>query len=236
MYYARIGNFNFKCEIKEIIPAIFPINSFHEIPMELPKGNLRKNIRGAYFRMGTEITQEEKVDEKKILKLPIYINSHQCLEEEISISEHKLIPEENSTPIIGIVERIEGCTGDDCASQRVTALVTWNDQKNVILELDWCEGNCEYSINPEWFLRSSEYMTLKNAIDIFTKKIGKICTFETCQTSIYVVPLALGTNLQGTKVDYENEVWQKEWGYTNPQEAVLDLENICNSIKNKKRA
>ncbi|MFX1511795.1 MAG: hypothetical protein ACFFCQ_04350, partial [Promethearchaeota archaeon] len=71
LFYGRIGDFNFKSEVKGINLAMFPINSFQEIPMELPKGNIRKNIRGAYFRMGTEITQEKLIDEKRILKLPI---------------------------------------------------------------------------------------------------------------------------------------------------------------------
>ncbi len=230
MLYARIGDYNFKSEVKGIIPAIFPINSFREIPMELPKGNIRKNIRGAYFRMGTEITQEKQVDEKRILKLPIYVNSNSCSEEEMPFSKTNLIPEDTPIPIFGIVERIEGCTGDNCASQRVTALVAWNDQKTVILELDWCEGNCEYSINPEWFLRASEEMVLKDGIDVFTSKIGKICSLENCQTSLYVAPLTLGVNFQGSKTDYENEVWQKEWRYIKPQEASSDLQNTLKSL------
>ncbi|MFX1511796.1 MAG: hypothetical protein ACFFCQ_04355, partial [Promethearchaeota archaeon] len=159
------------------------------------------------------------------------VNSNFCSEEEISSSESKFIPEDTPVPIFGIIERIEGCSGDNCASQRVTAFVGWNDQKIVILELDWCEGNCEYSINPEWFLRTSEKMALKDGIDVFTSKIGKTCLFENCQTSLYVAPLVLGRNFQGLKSNYENEVWQKEWRYINPQDALLDLQVTLNCIK-----
>ncbi|MFX0091195.1 MAG: hypothetical protein ACFFBD_05475, partial [Candidatus Hodarchaeota archaeon] len=234
MLFGRIGEFYFKGDVKNISLAMFPIDTFKPIPMELPTDNLRKNIRGAFFRMGPEISHEDQFDENRIIKFPVYVNTSYCSEEESSIFESSLSKELSAIPILGIAEKIEGCSGDNCASQRVTSLIAWNDEQSMILELDWCEGNCEYSINPGWFLRSSKKMKLKNAIDVFASKIGQFCSLKDCRTSLYAIPLALGMNFRGIEMDYKNEIWQKEWYYDNPQDALNDMREILALLRKRK--
>lgn len=76
--------------------------------------------------------------------------------------KYDLIPEE--IPCMAIALKTDGFYTEWREGQSIIVLVIWFDHSCKILELDWYEGAEDDCITPEWYLRSSDLLSLEEAL------------------------------------------------------------------------
>lgn len=233
--FGKIGQFGFKAQVKGIVPATFPVDSFVPIPMEAetietPMKSLPNNVKHTYFLPSSRLSEQKTMGKTNAVMLPVYGLCESCREKDKDYKFEEL-PLGEDVPIIAISERIEGCTTEYFQSQRINSLLVWNEKRSRVLDLEWFEGNPDIGVSPEWFARSSREMSLPNAIAEFSQKIGDVHSLQNCHSYIYMTPLALAEELMGVETKWTHKIWQKEWKYSDPQKALEDLEGIIENLR-----
>ena len=101
----------------------------------------------------------------------------------------------------------------------VSVFAVHTDGASVLLELDWCEGSLEDCVSPEWHLRASSFLTMKDGLDRFRRVCHNSPMWEDCSFYLYVIPPFLGSYLLSRGKRMTSKIWQEEWSY--PKHAEL---------------
>ncbi len=207
----------------------FPIDSYRPILLEEKK---KKNIAGRINRVfvGMKNTTWEH---SRVIKLPIYHNNNDVSVEKLGmIIKHwrnALMPDE--IPCIAIAVGARGYYCDERESQSLLVLVLWHDAVGKILELDWAEGPLEDCITPEWYLKSTDLLSLDNALGEVKKTCKHFPAWENLEFSICVSPSCLGDNLQGKKAATSQKAWHYEWKYQKHDNLIKDLNLVLDKTR-----
>lgn len=212
----------------------FPVDDYHPIFLEIPKNGNKIDISGRSNNSFNSELDKSIWFRKRIIPLPIYeinddivdIDSLELLAQSWS---HSLVPED--IPFITLSVKIKGSYCDEREGQYVLVLLVWPDNTARILELDWYEGPVEDCITPEWSIKSSYWLSLKEAI----VKLKNICVKPTglhgSRFSIFVNPLCLGSILAGDKYEARWPSWKYEWGYEKYLYFIQDLNQILATVE-----
>ncbi|MFC1986336.1 hypothetical protein ACFLWC_05030 [Chloroflexota bacterium] len=101
----------------------------------------------------------------------------------------------------------------------VSVFAVWTDGASVLLELDWCEGSLEDCVSPEWHLRASSFLKIRDGLDRLRRVCRNSPMWEDCSFYLYVIPSFLGSYLLVRGKSIASKIWQEEWSY--PKRAEL---------------
>lgn len=211
----------------------FPIDAYEPFFLETSR-DVKRNIVGrGYHAFGIGM-KDTDWNYRRTLALPIYHHDKDVNMEKFGMMvrywKDALIPDE--IPCIALAIKTQGYYCDDRESQSLLVLVIWYDGVGKILELDWAEGPLEDCVTPEWRLKSTDLLSLNNALT----EVKRICkhspTWENLLFSIYINPSCLGDNLQGKKMVTSQRAWRYEWRYRKHANLTKDLDLILGKVKN----
>ncbi|MFX0113731.1 MAG: hypothetical protein ACFFB3_04225 [Candidatus Hodarchaeota archaeon] len=234
--FGQIGDFSFEAKIAGFSQDVFPIDSFQQLVIELPNKATKSNNNNVFHRIEARMGEEILIEGKMVIGLPIYIRSRCCSGlNRRGDFKAKLTLRGLKIPILGISERTEGFNCENHIMQRVTSLLAWNDEQVRLLNFDWIKGSSDENIIPEGVVKISEEMNIEHALDVFGRNAEEICQLENCQIFLFLAPLALGMEIRRfkTRASCSNRVWQREWGYSDSQKALRDLQDTLNIIRFK---
>ena len=213
----------------------YPIDAWKHYYLEIPKNGHKKDISGRgnnVFGIGMKNT---KWDYKRVLPLPKYSNCQQC--DDTILEKLKLVIRDwdqiyipDDIPCIAIAVKCEGFYSDCREAQSVTVLLIWNDGVARIMSLDWFEGPLEDCITPEWYVETTSLLRLEEAFKKIQNCYSKI-TWDNTNFSILTIPLCLGRELRGKKVNTSYTPWSSEWKYKDHGVLKNDLNQVLSRIR-----
>ena len=212
----------------------FPLDSYRPILLEAPKGATKKHVAGRINRVCGVGMHDIEWQFERSIPIPIYHDnggvSVETLGKMFKHWREAQVPDE--IPCIALAVRARGYYSDERECQSLLVLVIWHDAVAKILHLDWAEGPLEDCITPEWYLTSTNLLSLANALG----EIKRICpnpqNQEYLEFSICVTPSCLGDTLHGNKKVAPRKAWPYEWTYKKQENFVIDLDIVLNTIKN----
>ena len=211
----------------------FPIDSYRPILLEIPKGGKKKNVAGRINRVFGTGMPDTNWKYGRTITVPIYYNNGDISVDKLSmIVRHwkaAQIPDE--IPCIAIAVRARGYYCDERESQSLLVLVLWHDAVGKILDLDWAEGPLEDCITPEWYLKSTNLLSVGNSLNEIIRICQNTPTWENLEFSISVIPSCLGDSLQGKKKVAFQKAWQYEWKYQKHDDFIKDLDLVLNKTR-----
>ncbi|MHA2331268.1 MAG: hypothetical protein ACXAEU_04505 [Candidatus Hodarchaeales archaeon] len=215
------------------IAGEFPVDDYHPIFLEVPRTRKKINISGRSNHRVSPGISKNKWYFRRIISLPTYEFSENVKSNFLDIFYQfwgrSLIPEE--IPCSALAIKTKGHYCDVREGQNIIVLLIWIDKTARILELDWFEGPLEDCITPEWYIKSSELLSLKNGF----VKLKDACSSPTGwfnpTFTLFVIPSCLGTALLGEKNETCQKGWIYEWNYCDHLALVKDLDYILNEIK-----
>ena len=211
----------------------FPIDTYHPIYLEVPR-SLKSDISGRSNYNTNSQYYKNKWKNGRIISLPIYREEgdlhEEALSEILKLWNDSFIPKE--IPSIAIATTITGgYSSEGRIGQYCVILNIWADHTARILELDWFEGPLEDCITPEWYIRTSELMTVKNSITRM-REIHKIPpAWDKPVYTMFTIPSKIGVEFIGKWDDIEYGIWGKGLRYTEFDNLQIDLENILIKLK-----
>lgn len=212
----------------------FPIDTFHPIFLEIPRNNQKLDLSGRKNLVFGSSPRGTEWQGRRIVPLPEYREKEQLkvksLYSMLQVWDQALIPDE--IPCISIATTIKGGhSSENRIGQYSVVIIVWPNLTARILELDWFEGPLEDCISPEWYIRTSELMTLRNAI-IRMLKLHKIPpVWEKSVFTTYTIPSSFSMGFNGKKSGYELKGWGSEWIYDKFQVFRNDLKQILEEIE-----
>lgn len=208
-----------RTEIVGIVPGEFPVDAWHPLLLEIPEGGSKACISGRFpGLLVSSSASPVEWDESRVVSLPIYENTERYRQKTLgSVMASKEFP--NAVPIVTIANRYDGYYCDQRRAQVVSVFAVWTDGASVLLELDWCEGSLEDCVSPEWHLRASSFLTIRDGLDRFSRVCRNSPMWEDCSFYLYVIPPFLGSYLLGRGKRIASKIWQEEWSY--PKHAEL---------------
>lgn len=221
-----------KTEIAEIAPGEFPIEAWGSFPLEVPETGFKKDMGGripSVFGLRLEST---KWDNSRIVSIPRYKKAQKLHPKTV---KRMLAPVKKGSfpeniPTVTLAVRTCGCYCDERRAQGVSVLPTWSDGTAVLLELDWCEGAAEDCVNPEWYLKASERLELKDGLHRLRQSCARSPSWEGCSFFLYFNPSFLGDYLLGRGRDIPNRTWQREWKYSEHETMMNGLDQVIDRI------
>ncbi|MHA2247952.1 MAG: hypothetical protein ACXADY_23600 [Candidatus Hodarchaeales archaeon] len=215
-----------KIKIIGSVKGEFPVDSYNSCFLEIPLGKAKFNLDGRRNYLQVKHNQVHW-KEIRIIHLPIYISpTKETPTTEILRAMFKhwkidLIPEE--IPCMAIALKTDGFYTEWREGQLVIVLVIWFDHSCKILELDWYEGAEDDCITPEWYLRSSDLLSLEESL-LKLKNLGKNAPkWGNQRYSILLNPSCIGGGLKAKIINRDSDTWGKEWQYYNKDTFLLDL-------------
>lgn len=220
-------------KITGTITGEFPVDDYYPIFLEVPRARKKINISGrSNHRISPGISKNEW-NFRRIISLPVYefgeTVSSNFLDIFYQIWGRSLIPEEIPCSALAIKTKGQYC--DVREGQNIIVLLIWIDKTARILELDWFEGPLEDCITPEWYIRSSELLTLENGIANIRNACSSPTGWLTPTFTLYVNPSCLGISLLGKKNETNQKGWIDEWNYSDHLSLAKDLDYILDEIK-----
>lgn len=212
----------------------FPVDDYHPIFLEIPKNEYKLDLSGRSNNRYNSELDKTVWHSKRIISLPIYdINDDTVGNDSLEILTHSwsrsLVPED--IPFITLSVKVKGLYCDEREGQYVLVLLVWPDETARILELDWFEGPVEDCITPEWSIKSSYWLSLKEAITKLKNICSKPTGLHSSRFSIFVNPLCLGSILAGNKHEARWSSWKYEWDYGNHLKFIQDLNQILTTVE-----
>ena len=213
----------------------FPVDDYHPVFLEIPKNDNKLDLSGRFNNNCSSRLDNSIWYHKRIISLPIYetngnIGDNDSFELLAQSWHHSLVPEE--IPLLALSVKVKGSYCDEREGQYVLALLVFSDKTARLLELDWYEGPVEDCITPEWSIKSSYWLTLKDAVI----KLRKICSKPTGLNnsifSIFVNPLCLGEILTGDKNEARWAFWKCEWSYEKYSHFIENVNHILTNVEN----
>jgi len=122
--------------------------------------------------------------------------------------KYDLIPEE--IPCMTIALKTDGFYTEWREGQSIIVLVIWFDHSCKILELDWYEGAEDDCITPEWYLRSSDLLSLEEALLKLKYLSQNTPKWDNQRYSIFLIPSCIGTDLKIETINRDLNIWRKE--------------------------
>ncbi|UCH31608.1 MAG: hypothetical protein JSV05_09000 [Candidatus Bathyarchaeota archaeon] len=214
--------------------GMFPVNSFHPIYLEVPRNRKKQDISGRANFRGPNSTNRIDWRFIRVVSLPIYkvANSSMsidCFKSLFQSWRNSLIPED--IPCLALAINLTGRYCDEREGQYAVVLLVWPDNATRLLELDWFEGPLEDCITPEWYIRSSEWLSFETAFI----KLKNICSnspfLKNPIFSMFLNPSCLGSGFQGEKAETNSSCWEYEWIYYDQADLIKDLELILEKIE-----
>ncbi|MCY3412386.1 MAG: hypothetical protein INQ03_12185 [Candidatus Heimdallarchaeota archaeon] len=210
----------------------FPIDSYQPIFLEVPptpksdiSGRSNYNTNSDYYKT--------KWKTGRIVSLPIYKEGENLKLVELSNILHQwnksYIPKE--IPIISIATTIRGgYSSEGRIGQYSVVLIICPNRTARILELDWFEGPLEDCITPEWYIRTSELMTMLKAIERM-REIHKIPpAWDKSVYSLFSIPSKISKSCKGNQDPSEYGVWGKGFSYNFFNDLQINLDKILNKL------
>ena len=217
-----------------MIPGEFPVDAWKSYFLEIPKGGSKKDIVGRSLRAFGISMRGIKWISKRIIPFPIYTCSpYSAIENLKLIIKHwndAFISDD--MPCLALAVKTSGYYCEDREVQSVAILPIWNDEFGRIISLDWIEGPLEDCITPEWYIETTQWLNLENALKKMQKLHENPPSWENTSFSIYVVPSCLGYKLHGKKSNTSYELWEVEWKYDEHAALKEDLISILSEIRN----
>lgn len=219
----------FRTEIAGIVPGEFPVDAWHPLLLEIPEGGSKACISGRFpGSLGSSVSPVEW-DRSRVVNLPMYENTKRCRQETPrSVKALKEFP--HTVPIVTIANRYDGYYCEQRRAQAVSVFAVWNDGASVLLELDWCEGSLEDCVSPEWHLRASSLLPIRDGLDRLRRVCRNSPMWEDCSFYLYVIPPFLGSYLLGRSKRIASKIWQEEWRYSQHAELMDASSQIITTI------
>ena len=212
----------------------FPVDTFHPIFLEIPRDNQKMDISGRSNNVFVSRSNQADWQMRRIVPLPEYREEDnyniESLRSILQIWNQAFIP--NEIPCISIATTIKGGhSSEGRIGQYSIVFLIWPNFTSRILELDWFEGPLDDCITPEWYIRTSELMTLNNAKKIMKKLHTKPPSWDKSVFSLYTIPSCLSINLNGQKDHGDIEGWRCNWTYNDYSEFKSDLELTLDELE-----
>ncbi len=204
----------------------FPVDSFHPIFLEIPRNNNKMDISGRSNNIFVSKSNQAQWQKRRIVPLPEFREQKNLnllsLRNILQYWDQAFIP--NEIPCISIATTIKGgYSSEGRIGQYSVVFLIWPNFTARILELDWFEGPLDDCITPEWYIRTSELMTLKNAKKIMSKLHTNPPSWDKSVFSLFTIPSCLSINLHGQKENTDLEGWRCNWTYINYSKFKSDL-------------
>ncbi len=210
----------------------FPIDTYHPIYMEVPR-SLKSDITGRSNFSSPNKYNKNKWGTRRIISLPVFREEgdlqNEVLQNIFQLWNDSYVPKE--IPSIAIATTIYGgYSSEGRIGQYAAILIIWANRTARILELDWFEGPLEDCITPEWYIRTSELMTRKNAIKKM-REIHKIPpAWDKPVYSMFSIPSKIDVNFKGNRDDTGYGIWGNGLKYIEFDDLQDDLENILRKL------
>jgi len=219
----------FETQIAGLVPGEFPIDAWHPMFLEVPEGGSKTHIGGRFPAPLSSVLGPVTWDKSRLVSLPIYENTKEYPRNNPGgLETSKEFP--SVVPVLTVANRYDGFYCDQRRAQAVSVFSVWVDGTSLLLELDWCEGSLEDGITPEWHLRSSPRLPVKDGLDRLTRSCCHPPMWEACSFYIYVLPSFLGSYVLGSGQRNPSTVWQQEWKYSEHAEMMHAFNRIINTI------
>jgi len=210
----KIGKIAIKAEWSNIPIGEFPITEWRTFPLEVPSARFKYHILGRSLDDGTS----------EVIHLPMYIGEDICdakifediLEDPIKTKEVAMIPAVTiSTKFCGNYSSTDGHL-----TQSVAVLPIWADGTSMVLELDWFEQTEENNNAPEWYIKASGKLSVKEGFGKIKECFKPYPLVNFCHY-LYINPISLGTHVLGEGQEHPNKFWSREWKF-NQHEMMSD--------------
>ena len=210
----------------------YPIDGWIKYFLEISKNGKREDLSG---RSNNAHSLNEGVtwNQRRTINLPTYTNidNYDLNQLEFLIENWSEIGIPDDVPCLAIAIKCSGFYSDFREAQYVTVLTVWNDCIARITSLDWFEGPLDDCITPEWYMKHTSLLNLKDAFEIL-RHVYENTTWDNPYFSIFPIPKCLGFCLKGKKSQTPYNQWDCEWKHTNYREFQSDLELILADIQN----
>ncbi len=219
----------FEAEIAGLIPGEFPIDAWHPLSLEIPEKGSKTHIGGRFPAPLSSFLSPVEWDMSRVINLPIYKNAKEYPQASLGgLRASKEFP--SGVPVATVAARYDGCYCDQRRAQAASVFLVWVDGKSLVLEVDWCEGSLEDGINPEWHLRSSSPLPVREGLEGLRRTVCTPPAWEDCSFYLYVNPPFLGRHLLGEGEKIPSIIWQQEWRYSEHEEMMLALNRIMTTV------
>jgi len=219
----------FETEIAGLVPGEFPIDAWHPLLLEVPEGGSKAHISGRFPAPVSSSMSRVEWDKSRVVNLPIYEKTKRYRQENLrGLGISKEFP--SMVPVVTVANRYDGYYCDQRRAQAVSVFAVWADGTSLLLEVDWCEGSLEDCITPEWHLRSSPRLPVKDGVDRLKGSCRNPPMWEDCSFYLYVIPPFLGSYLLGRGKRTPSTVWQQEWRYSEHAEMMRASDRIITTI------
>lgn len=210
----------------------FPVDTYHPIYLEVPR-SIKSDISGRSSINSPSKSNINIWKNRRIISLPIYKEEReihtQTLQDIIRIWNDSFVPRE--IPSIAIATTIYGgYSTEGRIGQYSAILILWSNFTARILELDWFEGPLEDCVTPEWYIRTSELLTINNAINRM-RDIHKIPpAWDKPKYSLFSIPSNISADLKAEKSDTNYKNWGCGREYYEFHDLQHDLEKTLGEL------
>lgn len=213
-----------------IVLGEFPIDTWYPLLLEIPEGGSKACISGRFPGLLSSSVSRVEWDKSRVINLPVYKNKEGYGPETLRRVKASWNEFPDAVPAVTLANRYDGCYCDQRRAQMVSVFPVWADGTSILLELDWYEGPLENCANPEWHLRASPRLPIKDGVERLRRSCRNPPMWEDCSFYVYVIPAFLGSNLLGSGNGNSSKVWQKEWRYSNHGDMLNALDKIVTTI------
>jgi hypothetical protein len=226
----KLGKIVIKTESINAIPGEFPITEWRSFPLEIPASGSEKHIIGR-FPGGLHV--EPTKDVSQVINLPVYTGEDIC---DAGIFENfptdlEKVREISKVPVVSVATKTCGQYSDGRLLQSLSVLPIWKDGLSIVLELDWSEGNSmEDAVNPEWFIRASPTLPVKEGLQKLKKCFKLPPLAEKCSHYLYVNPSSLGTHVLGEGQECPSMTWPCAWKYEECEKMLNALDRLAENL------
>ena len=209
----------------------YPIDGWGKYFLETPRNGSKRDISGrsnSGFGIGSE---DSKWDQKRTINLPQYssVQNFDVEQLKIVIKHWRDIGIPDDIPCLAVAIKCRGSYTDNREAQYVTVLAVLNDAVTRIISLDWFEGPLEDCITPEWYMKTTPLLNLKDAI-MKTRNLYENLPWNNPSFSIYTIPACPGSCLSGEACNAPYDLWGDGWKYSDYTEFTTDLNLLLSKI------
>lgn len=213
--------------------GIFPIDSYQQLFLEIAKDNRKLDLSGRKNIYYNRPSISDKWSKRRIIKLPTYLQdrpiSLRRLKEISELWDYYFIP--SDLPFLAVATVIKGDqTSEGRLAQHGVVLTINSNLTGRIFEIEWFEGPEEDCITPEWYVRSSELLSMDQAI-LKVKKLHQLKSrLKRPLYAISTIPSSLDIPIEGEIKEHTTKYWKIEHTYFDFLNFQGDLYNLLDLI------
>ena len=210
----------------------YPIDSYGNIPLEVPADARRSDVSGRSNFKTIEELEAKEANNSRVIKLPRYSHGNLLDQRQLKllIRHWSEILLGDNIPCVALATKCRGFYSDQREAQVVNVLAVWSDSTARIMTLEWYEGPLEDCITPEWHFRATPVMNLRNALDKASDPSSNI-NWEGLCFALYTIPGCLGEGFQVKPRKSPYPSWRNEWPYDNNLLFKKDLETALETVR-----